>query len=230
MSKLEQWLISLGCSETLYPSSIGRKRSTADWDPAGIWNGVDVQGTFFKRYGFFNVGVAGDTVPTDSNLYSAGNYAAENMAGSGGGVSDALIRALRSILGDPSYLPSPQDLMDLRFVKDPKADDLVFNTQVVPKFREEKAKDEPAGPAGGAMGGEALTAGVARLETAVTTLEDAVGKLAASNPAAPDSDPRVAAALARTAAAIKATTGGGKPIQAARKALEEIKAILEGKA
>jgi hypothetical protein len=129
MSSLTEFLKKIGCKQTVYPTSVGRVRTDATWNPSVKWNGTDTKGTFFARYGFYNEGVKGDQAPKDQQLYSAGNYVGEKLAGSGAGLDGGILQAIRKVVGDPSLNPDPQDLMDLRVVKDPQSDVPVYNTK-----------------------------------------------------------------------------------------------------
>jgi hypothetical protein len=129
MSSLTQYLISIGCKQTVYPTSVGRVRTFAPWNPAAQWNGIDTKGTFFARYGFYNEGVKGDEHPPDVERYSAGNYVGERLAGSPEALDPGVLQTIRGVVGDPSLNPDEQDLMDLKVVRDPLSDQPVYNTR-----------------------------------------------------------------------------------------------------
>jgi len=129
---VQDWLQSIGATETTYPASIGRARMNAPWNPEAQWNGTDTKGTFFARYGHYNEGVHGDESPENPHLYSAGNFAGEKAAGSGGGLDDQVLAAIRKVTGNPGLWPTTQDMEDLRLVKDPEGQDPVFLTRILP--------------------------------------------------------------------------------------------------
>jgi hypothetical protein len=129
MSSLTQFLQSIGCNQTVYPTSVGRVRTNGPWDPSAQWNGLDTEGTFFNRYGFYNEAVKGGENPPHPERYSAGNYVGEVLAGSGAGLDGGTLQAIRQVVGDPSLNPDQQDLMDLQVLKDPSSDEPVYNTR-----------------------------------------------------------------------------------------------------
>lgn len=150
-SSVQGWLVKLGCTQTLYPSSLGRIRTTATWTPAANWNGSDVRGSFEARYGFINVGIPGDGsgIPeSELHLYAAGNYAEERGIPSPFPGQSPFLGVMRELTGDPSLILSYQDLEDLKVVKDPQANDVIFNSRVAPKIAEAAgaAAPPPAAP------------------------------------------------------------------------------------
>jgi len=132
---LTKFLTSIKCNQTVYPTSVGRVKTDAHWNPNVQWNGTDVQGTFFERYGFYNQGIPDDKQPANPNRYSAGDYVGEALSGSGGGLDSGILQAIRTVIGDPNFTPVQQDLMDLRVVKDPSVNDAVYNTRIKPQIR-----------------------------------------------------------------------------------------------
>jgi len=153
MSSLTAYLQSIGCTQTIYPSSVGRVQTTAPWNPNAQWNGSETKGTFFDRYGFYNEGIKGDEQPENPGRYSAGNYVGEALSGSGVGLDSSILQAIRQVVGDPSLVPSPQDVMDLKVVKDPSSDQPVYNTRFKPLVSPGQPTTPPAPPAGGDTGG-----------------------------------------------------------------------------
>ncbi|HEY4592165.1 MAG TPA: hypothetical protein VIJ61_07135 [Thermoanaerobaculia bacterium] len=150
MSSLTEFLKSLGCTQTIYLTSIGRVPTTAPWNPSAQWNGSDTKGTFFARYGFYNEGVKGGEQPQDASLYSAGNLVGEALSGSGVGLDGGILQAIRQVVGDPSLVPDAQDMMDLKVVKDPSSNQPVYNTRFKP-FVSSGQTTPPSG--GGTTGG-----------------------------------------------------------------------------
>lgn len=135
-SSVLKWLVGLDCTQTLYPASLGRVPTTATWTPSAGWNGSDAKGTFFARYGFYNIGIPfdGAGIPdSELHLYSAGDYVNKTMASPFPGQSPFL-DVMRELTGDPTLILTFQDLKDLKVVKDPGRDDVVYNTIVAPKI------------------------------------------------------------------------------------------------
>jgi hypothetical protein len=132
MSNLTMYLQSIGCRQTVYPTSVGRVRTNATWSPSIQWNGTDTQDTFYGRYGFYNEAVKNNESPQNQDLYSAGDYVGEALPSGVLGLDIGILQTIRQVVGDPSFSPDQQDLMDLRVVRDPNLDDPVYNTRFKP--------------------------------------------------------------------------------------------------
>lgn len=173
MSSLTEFLKSLGCTQTIYPSSLGRVPTTAPWDPDAQWNGSDTRDTFFARYGFYNEGVKGGEQPDNPERYSAGNYVGEALSGSGVGLDSGILQAIRQVVGDPSLVPDAQDMMDLKVVKDPGSNEPVYNTRFKP-FIGSGQTTPPSGGGATGGGGGTTTGGTTGGGTQPTTNADTV--------------------------------------------------------
>ena len=246
----QDYEMAIGCTQTVYPSSIGRQRMTGRWAPGQQWNGRDARLSYMARYGYYNMGVPGDQqLGQESNLYSAGNYAGEVAAGAE--TSPEVLAAARTLTNNPQLTLSAQDVQDMRVVADPERPDSgghrapLFVTRILPLISREKSGGEvvqsgdgkvasgesTTGAAAGSIPGAAeILAAVVRVEIAASRLE----KLASALPSAPTSgtsstppDPSIANALTVLDQAVKASgTGGGAPLRTLRDAVSRATSIL----
>ena len=249
----QEYEVAIGCTQTVYPSSIGRQRMTAKWDPFKQWDGSDRKDSYRARYGYYNQGAPGDMqLSQESQLYSAGNYAGENAAGAEN--SPEVLAAARQLTNNPQLTLSAQDVQDMRVVADPgggpaerrsKFNEVVplFVSRVLPLISGEKGGEvvQPgegkaaggavvAGPAGQTPGTAEILAAAARVERAADRLELAAARASSTttlSPTSTPSDPRVTNAAQVLEQAVKASgAGGGAPLKALRDAVSRATSIL----
>lgn len=137
MSSLTNKLISISAHEAIYRTSLGRHPAVVPWSPEKPWNGSDTAASFTDRYHHFNQAIAGDILPPNPELYSAGSMVEEGpIQGEPAAWDSVVLKVLRDWIGDPSWTPTLQDKMDLKLVKDPDAQDAVFNARILPLIRQ----------------------------------------------------------------------------------------------
>lgn len=230
-SSVLKWLVGIGCTQTLYPASLGRVPTTATWTPSADWNGSDVKGTFFARYGFYNIGIPfdGAGIPdSELHLYSAGDYVNKTMASPFPGQSPFL-DVMRELTGDPTLILTFQDLKDLKVVKDPGRDDVVYNTIVAPKIAQAaqaatvqtaaaaiqtQATSQPVGGAAPVVAGQGVSSQTSADDSKMSSLTAQVSSLTSQLNSANSTLAQINKALKGIAIPAK---GGGLPTQVLRK-------------
>ena len=165
MSSLTNKLAAIGANQCIYLASLGRTPTVAGWSPEQPWNGSDTGETFFKRYHHYNQAIGGDLIPDHPELYSAGAMVEEGpISGAPEAWDSTVLKVLRDWIGDPSWVPTIQDKMDLKLVKDPGAMDAVFNTKIMPLIREATATGS-GGTGAATTSGDHPTAGPGKVAT-----------------------------------------------------------------